>query len=146
MSDMNDLSAQYARHQALRTQANAVNKETVFDALAAAGIATVTVNFNGEGDNGQIDGIATQGEVTCLPDSLVELEDVPWGAQAPVRTRIPLREAVEQLCYDLLAQEHDGWENNDGAYGDFTFDVAHRRIALDFNARFSDSVNSTHSF
>ena len=30
---------------------------------------------------------------------------------------------------------HDGWENSDGAYGDFTFDVAERTITLDYNER-----------
>ena len=38
----------------------------------------------------------------------------------------------------ILEQTHGGWENNDGAYGEFTFDVAERTIKLDFNERISD--------
>jgi hypothetical protein len=57
-----------------------------------------------------------------------------------------LRQAIETLCYGYLEHEHGGWENNDGAYGEFTFDVAGRRIDLEFNARFTDSTLFNHSF
>ena len=58
-----------------------------------------------------------------------------------------LREAVEVLCYDYLEQEYGrGWEDNDGAFGEFTFDVPERRIALDFNARFTDHTHHSHTF
>jgi hypothetical protein len=56
---------------------------------------------------------------------------------------MPLPEAAEELCYGYLEQEHGGWENNDGGQGEFTFNVAERRIELDFNARLSDSVTPT---
>ncbi len=65
----------------------------------------------------------------------------------PVRTHdLPLREAVEELCYGYLEQKYGGWENNDGAFGEFRFDVAERRIALDFNGRFTDYSHSSHAF
>ena len=54
--------------------------------------------------------------------------------------------AVECLAYDVLERTHGGWENNDGAYGDITFDVAERTITLDYNERYTASENYTHSF
>jgi hypothetical protein len=57
-----------------------------------------------------------------------------------------LREAIEELCYGYLTQEHGGWENNDGAFGEFTFDVRAASIKLEFNARFTDYSTSTHKF
>jgi hypothetical protein len=57
-----------------------------------------------------------------------------------------LREAVEELCYGYLEQENAGWENNDGAFGEFNFDVAERRIALDFNQRFIDYTQHDYTF
>lgn len=146
MSDTEHFAERYARHQEILKQANAANKEAVFAALAAAGIATVTVSFDGEGDSGQIADIAVDGKVTRLPDVRVECQLVPLGAETPVCGQTTLHLAIDALCYDYLAQEHGGWENNDGAYGEFVFDVAQRRVELDFNARFSDSVNSTHTF
>jgi hypothetical protein len=41
---------------------------------------------------------------------------------------------------------HCGWENNDGAYGDFIFDVAKRTITLDFNERYTASDYSQNVF
>jgi hypothetical protein len=57
-----------------------------------------------------------------------------------------VEEAVVELCYGYLEQEHDGWEINDGAFGEFTLNVTELRIALNFNARFTDFVHSTQAF
>ena len=146
MSDTENFSEAYARHQEALKQANLANKEAVFDALAQAGIATVTVSFDGEGDSGQMQDIAVDGKDTPLPNLRVECQIVSWGTETPACGQTTLHLAIDALCYDYLAQEHDGWENNDGAHGEFLFDVAQRRVELDFNARFSDSVNSTHTF
>ncbi len=40
-----------------------------------------------------------------------------------------VRDAIERLAYDFLEETHDGWENSDGAYGDFIFDVAERHYS-----------------
>ena len=50
------------------------------------------------------------------------------------------------LVYALLEQTHSGWENNDGAYGDFAFDVENRTIRLAYNERYVNSANSSHIF
>jgi len=145
MSDTDNVMASYENHLKAVAQANAINKKTVFDALTAAGIATVNVTFNGEGDSGQIDDIRADGSGT-IPQTPVELQITVWGAVKLGTTETTLRDALETLCYDYLEQEHGGWENNDGAWGEFTFDVAGRSIGLDFNARFSDFTNYTHTF
>jgi hypothetical protein len=68
-----------------------------------------------------------------------------WGANTR-RSDQPLRDAIETLCYDYLEQEHGGWENNDGAYGEFQFDVAERTIELEFSSRYTDVHISYNSF
>ncbi len=40
----------------------------------------------------------------------------------------------------------EGWENNDGAYGEFTLNVEQRTITLEFNGRYSDVHTSHHSY
>jgi hypothetical protein len=54
--------------------------------------------------------------------------------------------ALETICYDFLEQEHGGWENNDGAFGEFTFNVAERTVELEFHGRYMDISTSTHTF
>lgn len=57
-----------------------------------------------------------------------------------------MREVVETLVYALLEQTHCGWENNEGAYGEFTFDVGDRSITLDYNERIESSEYTRHVF
>jgi hypothetical protein len=48
-----------------------------------------------------------------------------------------LKKLIESVCYDVLKSACDGWEINDGSYGEFTFDVEKRKVTLDFNERIS---------
>jgi hypothetical protein len=145
MSNIADLAASYQNHQKAVAEANVINKGVVFDALEAAGITTVNVTFDGEGDSGQIDNIMADDSAE-LPHIPIELQKVAWSAGKLDSIQTTLRDAIETLCYDFLSQEQGGWENNDGAYGEFTFDVVKRTVELDFNARFTDSAHSSHSF
>jgi hypothetical protein len=145
MSDNRDFAASYQNHQNAIAEANVINRDVVFDALAAAGIATVNVTFDGEGDSGQIGNIMADDSAE-LPQIPIELQRAAWGSRKLDSIQTTLREAIETLCYDFLSQEQGGWENNDGAYGEFTFHVAERRVELDFNARFTDTAHSSHSF
>jgi hypothetical protein len=145
MSDIADFAASYQTHHQAIAEANIINKGTVFDALAGAGIATVLVEFNGEGDSGQIEYICADDSAE-IPQIPIELQRVAWGAGKLDSIQTTLRDAIETLCYDFLSQEHDGWENNDGAYGEFTFDVAERRVELDIGLRYTDSTQYSHSF
>ena len=118
-----------------------LNKIALFDALAAAGIEIVTVVFDGCGDSGQIEDIeAKAGDlVVALPADQIEIACPVWGGSG-IERRTP------SVAYDFLGQTHGGWENNDGACGDFTFDVAERTITLDYNERHMESDNSQHVF
>ena len=145
---MNDFLEYYSRHLEAVTKANALNKPIVFDALAAAGLTLVEVEFDGEGDSGQIEGIfAYAGDARAeLPESFLTLYQAAQNKGDPRTTNVSLHDAIETLCYDYLSQTHGGWENNDGAYGVFRFDVRERSIRLDFNERFSDSTHHSHDF
>ena len=145
MSNSKDFDTLFERHNKALTEANALNKAAVFDALATAGISTVLVTFDGESDSGQIEDI-TADDSARIPDTLIELLQTGWGTGKLDSSQRPLRDAIETLCYDYLEQEHGGWENNDGAFGEFTFSVAGKTIALEFNGRFSDFHTSSHTF
>lgn len=132
----------------LARSALAENKAAIFHSLAAAAITTVVVHFDGSGDSGQIEDIDVQGAAdrVALPDGPIEIASADWGALELHRTPLSPSDAIEQVVYDLLEQTYGGWENNEGAYGDFTFDVAEQLITLDFNARSETSENYRHVF
>jgi hypothetical protein len=148
MTDAQDLQLRWQRFSDALAEANRRNKMIVFDALEAAGITHVAVGFDGEGDQGQIDGAAAHTEKGAVefPETVVKLRRAGYGEDDLTTHEMPLREAVETLCYDYLEQEYAGWENNDGALGEFAFHVEDRRIALDFNGRFTDYAHYSHTF
>ena len=55
---MNDVGASYRRYRQALAKINAGNKAALFDALVAANITEMVADFDGEGDQGQIDSIA----------------------------------------------------------------------------------------
>jgi hypothetical protein len=146
MSTTDNFLSEYEQHEKLLKDANAKNKDVVFTALSALSITRVTVTFDGEGDSGQIEDVVYyRGESPCqAPKVSVAFRDVSWRDTRPLEK--PLNAAIESLCYDYLSQEHGGWENDDGAYGEFTFSVAEQRIELDFSARYTDTNTYSHTF
>ncbi len=145
---MTDFVTEYSQHQAARAKANGMNKTVLFDALAAAGITSVHVEFDGCGDSGQINDVTAKAgdQPTEFPCVAIVLHDTQWGKQELATKKLSLREAVEDLCYGCLEQTHPGWENNDGGRGEFEFDVAKRSITLNFTGYYTQSWEDEHVF
>ena len=57
-----------------------------------------------------------------------------------------LEEAVETPRLGLSRRSYDGWENNDGAFGTFVFDVPGRTITLEHNERYTEVNTTSHEF
>lgn len=145
--DFSGWFAKEARRNQLDADLMPANKTAVFDVLAAAGVVSVVVTFDGYGDSGQIesiDGRDAHGEV-AVPEHQVTIASATWEAEIE-RNTMSCREAVEQLAYDLLNATYGGWENNDGAYGEFDFDVAARSISLDYNGRYTAVESYSHEW
>jgi len=112
------------------------------------GITTIVVTFDGEGDSGQVESVEVRiGESDAdLPDVQITMLDPKYDGSSIAETRLSVREGIEALAYDCLEETHDGWEINEGAYGEFTFDVAERTVSLDYHERVLESVYSSHEF
>lgn len=137
-----------ATQDRLHAELQPLNKAALFDALAAAGLTLVVVSFDGYGDSGQIENVEVKAgdAVVPMPEGTIEIAEAVWGQREPDRTAVSIADLIERLVYDLLTDTHTGWENNDGAYGDFTFDVAEQTITLDYNERYTSSDYSQHVF
>jgi len=152
--DANEIWQRYLEREAARDalfeSLRPANQTAIFDALASAGVVTLMVNFDGFGDSGQIEAMTAtgaEGEMV-LPEISIPYASPGRGDgdDAIDQHPLPLPEAIETLCYDLLRQTHAGWENNDGAFGDFTFDVAARTISLDHNDRYTAIESYAHQW
>ena len=124
------------------------NKTALFDALANARVDTVEVTFNGYADSGQVDEAVIDGEGADADLRLINIKiaRVGWGSPAVVRETLSVKDAIEKLVCDLLQQTYGGWEINQGAYGDFLFDVGDRTVTLNFNERIETSEYTQHVF
>lgn len=135
-------------HEAAQTAIRPANKSALFSVLSAAGITRVDVSFDGYGDSGQIESIDAKADRTNtpLPEATVTLAIFGWRDTDPTERTLSIRDAIEHFVYDCLAQTHGGWENNEGAFGTFVFDVADQSITLDYNQRFEDIESFEHAF
>jgi hypothetical protein len=122
------------------------NKAIVFAALAEAAVHRVTVDYDGSGDSGQIENIeawdAGNERIPFPSDPKIQLAS---GNPGYPPTELNLEAAVETLAWDYL-EIHCGWENNDGAFGTFVFDVPARTISLEHNERYTEVNTTSHEF
>lgn len=156
--DFETYQARYATFLRLTEEAAPANKAALFEVLTAAGIHTVGVMFDGSGDAGQIESIhAFAGQPVdagvaggCVslpaPETLVPFSVVDWERMQIISRPQSARDVIETMAYSLLEQTHAGWENNDGAYGQFTFTVGSRTITLEYNERHMESDYHEHEF
>jgi hypothetical protein len=92
--------------------------------LKTAGVARVYIQYDGCGDSGQIE--------SC---DFFDADQKPVELASDVGIT---QEGLTDLFYDLLETRHGGWENNDGACGDFEWDLLADHLIHVHNARFTD--------
>ncbi|MEO1137823.1 MAG: DUF6878 family protein [Pseudomonadota bacterium] len=140
--------AEHRAHEAAQAAIRPANKAALFTVLSDAGITHIDVTFDGYGDSGQIESIDAKIVETAapLPEASVTLSIVGWRDADLTERTMSFRDAIEHLAYDCLAQAHGGWENNEGAFGTFLFDVTDQSITLDYNQRFEDIESFEHAF
>jgi len=121
------------------------NRTAIVAVLATHGVATVTIEFNGYGDEGQIECPSlfdADGKEIATPDITVDVLVDSVGDEQPMCTEA-LNAALKDFVYDTLGDLHGGWQDNEGAYGELTIDVAAGTATLNFNARIVESINTT---
>jgi len=147
--DFSAYEAKSAAFAALRAQILPDNKRTLFEVLALTGIDTVAVEFDGCGDSGQIEsvtGFNAANEENGLPPTPVEMREAVFDDLTVTLVSRAPSEVIETMAYDFLEQTHSGWEDGDGAFGQFIFAVADHSITLEFNERYTDTNYHQHEF
>lgn len=123
--------AEYEAREQQRRAALPGRKAELLAALRAAGITSVSVEYNGEGDSGQVD------------DILAHRGDTKIKAAATIlSTGRSLSDEIDDFAWELLDVYHGGFENNDGGQGQITIDVAAGTVTLDHNDRVTEFLNT----
>jgi len=156
--DTFDISASvkrfYEEQRARQASARSL-RDKVMAALVAAGVKSVSVDFDGYGDSGEV------GKPVVEPKSAKSVLDEPvpgttheaseWVGESGVGRVIrttrdrTVSEAISELCYALL-ENHGGWEINEGAFGEFTIDPKADEINLTFNQRVESYETSEETY
>lgn len=89
-------------------------RSELLEQLRELGVETVTAEYDGSGDEGQIG--TPEGGSVSLPHELAM--------------------AVEELFYGVLEELYAGWENNEGGFGQFVWNVQADKIHLAHSTRF----------
>jgi hypothetical protein len=98
--------------------------------LKEAGVAAVHIEYDGCGDEGQIESISyldRDGKTLDLSGTASFSE-----------------ERLMDIFYDLTQARHPGWENNDGAFGEFVWSLDADTLRHTHNDRFTDYETTEH--
>jgi hypothetical protein len=125
------------------------NKQVLFDALAAADIDIVTIGFDGSGDSGQFDapaGFDVENREVAIPIGDITVKSVDFDTGTVFEHTANVGEYIVTLACDFLEGTHDGWEDGEGAHGEFRFSLSDRLITLDYNERYIEHNHYEHEF
>jgi hypothetical protein len=98
--------------------------------LKEAGVEWAYITYDGCGDSGQIESI--------------EYTDRDGEPIDPVGKITMTVDQLLDLFYDLTQVRHPGWENNDGACGEFEWDLMDDTLKHTHNDRFTDYDTTEH--
>jgi hypothetical protein len=127
----------YAEIEARSRERLEAAKPALINALASLGVAKVIVEYDGEGDSGQINSVSATG-AGGQPVDLTRPAPNPIGDGS----HATLAAVIELFAWDALDVYHAGFENNDGGFGALTIEVGEGRFTLEHNSRFVD-INSS---
>lgn len=142
-----EYEARCARFAGLNAEVLPHNKRVLFEALAVSGISTVTINFDGYGDSGSFEeplAFGADNNEMPLPTDAICVKTPVFDTGAITEDATTAREFIESLATDFLEETHSGWEDGEGAYGEFRFSLAERTITLEYNERYVDSHYHEH--
>lgn len=126
------------------------NREILFDILAREKVDEVTIEFDGGGDDGSLEPSDLPDEIKkiVVQGSRISLGRIWDNSSTTIRWKedCTVEEILESLCYEVLENQYGGWENNDGAFGEFVFDVKKRTVHFSFNQRYTESELFEHTF
>ena len=118
----------------------------LFTHLKLLNVNSFEIEFDGSGDDGQIDQIYfydANNETINIPSNTISWVYSEYGDTKPHEQQVTLQKAVEDLGYQMLNESGHDWYNNDGGYGNISVLIEGQDgkpyVDMDMNIRISDS-------
>lgn len=108
--------------------------------LRELGVTKIYCAYSGYGDSGSLDTV----QATPAMDLDMVFDQKPNFWDNNKLNDRSVGEAIHDLFYDLLEQNHPGWEINDGSDGEFTWDITTDRIAIDHGEHYTETHRTSH--
>ena len=115
--------------------------------LKELGVTDVTFDFQGGGDEGQIEEVTTEPKVNTSCPFLGNEVAKDLFMEGEHQIYADLRDVLETWAYKLLDETGEDWVNNEGGYGSITvtgFQSEKLEVMTDMNVRIVTDENSTH--
>jgi hypothetical protein len=132
MSTHQDWFARLKAEEQERRERLPAAKKALLAALKRSRARRVTIDYDGEGDSGQIGEVAAE-SATGRPVDLVR--KITLNLRGEPYQYATLQEALEDFAWVVLAVYHSGFENNEGGFGTLSFDVRKGTVTLEHNDR-----------
>lgn len=139
------INAKWMEEERTRQQELAAAKPALLAALASRDIAVVTISYDGSGDDGQIQAIEAF-KADNTPVALIADIPIVIGQGEGSSSFNTLHECLDDFAWACLNAYHQGFEDNDGGYGEITIHVAAGRVEIDHAERFTDAIHSGEEF
>ena len=115
--------------------------------LKELGVTDVTFEFEGGGDEGQIEEVLTEPKVSLAVPFLGNEVASDLFIKDGYQEYADLRDVLESWAYKLLDETGEDWVNNEGGYGSITvtgFQKEKLEVVTDMNVRIVQNENSQH--
>jgi hypothetical protein len=115
-------------------------KRAILKTLRERGIVTVSIEYDGEGDSGQI------GDILAFDARNRSVATNQPVRLALYRGRAPsdygsLHQALDDFAWLILDHFHAGFQDNEGGFGTIRIDVAAGSVLLEHDYRVIDTVH-----
>ena len=109
-------------------------------------IESFRVEYSGSGDSGEIE------EISIKPDNLKIKVDVgTWKKfdqqsfeYKETNEPKPLKDFIEDFCYELLEDNHGGWEINEGQSGAIEWDIKENDLSHNYTTYIEHSESESY--
>lgn len=139
-SEADEFFANYLRQAEERKQAAAARLKAACSPLASVGIKEITWAYDGSGDSGDMESrTVTNVHGQCSDEDYAAAVK---GLDQELQKQLALNE-LENAVWELLP---DGFEVNDGGYGEVILDTAKQKISVQHNARVIETEYSEEEY
>jgi hypothetical protein len=144
-----DFMKDWDAKQNQRLRVALANRKLLHTILTGLGVIRVTCTYSGYGDSGGIEELEVFGG-TDGPEALDAALEQNVSFLAPMLPGAyaegTIKNALQEMFWNLLMSTHPGFENNEGGQGEFEWLLPEDELKLDHNENVIETISSSDSF